>query len=801
MREHRSASSQTSPRRPALYALVFLLLGIFLGAHLSPPLFLCWAILILLLFSVILLYLKDKHSTLKFLIPLMLVIGGLLRYEIKTREFPSNHIKNFAGLNRRVTIEGWISSQPDVRDTRTYLTVKVRRINPGLGWMQTAGRIRIKIRKPTYAFDYGDLIRYRGYLNLPFSSRNPGGFDYRDYLARKGIFTTMNVRSPEMIEILSPGGGSPFISELVIPLRRALIESYSYLPSPETRALLAGFILGERRGIPKEIYEMFRKTGTLHLLAVSGSNVGLVLILFLFLFGKVFRLPKTIGLLLIVPLIVIFCFVTRNEPSVVRATIMASLGILAYVFTRDLDLINIIAFTALVILMVNPLWLYDIGFQLSFAATSGIAYLLTRFPIPSTRGKRLYIRAPIYCYSTFMVTLAAQLATAPVIAYHFNNFPLVSFIANLPVIALVGVAVYGGVILSLVSVLGPLVAKIVAFPLELLLSFTISTVNFFGRLPFANPRITTPSALSMIFFFFFLWSIPSWRRPRVVKLTVFVTLIFLNLTVWPRLIGAGEKPLRLVALDVGYGRALFVETPSGRGLLFDCGDRTKGYDQGERVVVPFLLEEGFSSIDYLLLSGFESRLTGGLESVLEDITVKNLLALPGTSDLIADELLGESNCQEIAEPLEILFSGGVKLTTLPSGGGIKSRKHLAYILEYRGVRFILAGALENGELTEFLTSQAPGAIDLLEINASLQGSVAPSAAKLWVLTGGGFSYPRRSESGREVEGIEIAASEAVRPPLTLDSRRCGAITVSTDGEKLTLQPFLPDCAVTGTTPR
>jgi competence protein ComEC len=782
---------QTSYRRPALYVLVFLLLGILLGNYLNPPIFLCWVFLVLSLFIAILLYLKDKSLSLKILIPLIIVVGGLLRYEIKTREFPANHIKNFAGLNRRVTIEAQICAEPDVRDTKTYLALSAKRIDPGVGWLETSGKIRLTITKPTFAFDYGDLIRYSGYLNIPFSSRNPGGFDYRDYLARKEIFATMSVRFPEDIEVLSPGGGSPFISKIIIPLRGKLIETYSYLPSPETRALLAGFILGERRDIPKEIYEMFRRTGTLHLLAVSGSNVGLVVILFLFIFGKLFRLRRGVGLVLIVPLIIIFCFVTRNEPSVVRATIMATLGILAYVFTKDLDLINIIAFTALVILMVNPLWLYDVGFQLSFAATTGIAYLLTKVSIPSPKRKKWPRKIWIYCYSTFLITLAAQLATAPVIAYHFNNFPLVSFIANLPVIALVVVAVYGGVILSLASILSSFAASIIAFPLELLLLFTISTVNFFGHLPFANPRVVTPAVVSMSFFFFVLWAIPNWRgNPKVRKLTVFLTLIFLNFGIWGHLFGAAKGNLKLVALDVGYGRCLFVETPSGKRLLLDCGDKTSSYDYGERVVVPFLLNESSASLDYLFLSGKESGLTGGVQAVLEDVTVKDILALPGTSDFISAELLKNGGYREIRSPQEILFPEGVRLSILLSRNEAAGPQHLAYLLEYRGARFLLAGALEEQELTELLTSRALEEIDLIEIREALQGAVPVSRAKLLLLTGGGFSYPRRSMEAEEAHRIEIPLFEAVPRPLVFESRHCGAITVETDGEKLAVGTFL-----------
>gem|GEM_PF-6289576 len=225
-------------------------------------------------------------------------------------------------------------------------------------------------------------------------------------------------------------------------------------------------------------------------------------------------------------------------------------------------------------------------------------------------------------------------------------------------------------------------------------------------------------------------------------------------------------------------------------MLLDCGDKTKSYDYGERVIVPFLLNERSASLDYLFLSGKESSLTGGVQAVLEDVTVKDILALLGTSDFISTEALRHGSYQEVAGPLEILFPDGVKLSILLSRNEVAAPQHLAYLLEHRGARFLLAGALEELELTELLTLRPLQGMDLIEIKESLQGAAPLSSSRVLLLTGGGFSYPRRLQGSQRPKKIEISSSKAGSPPLVFKSRYCGAITVETDGENLIVGTFL-----------
>ena len=303
---------------PALGAVVAFILGIMVGDYVDLPSFFLLAILILSLVFSIYFYFK-KSKILDFILLFTLFLAGFWRYELKTKDFPLNHISNFLDLEKPVLLTGKIIVDPDVRENKTYLTVETSKLEWDNRGLPITGKILVKIRQSTFDFNYGDLIQLKGYLNSPLSQRNPGLFDYKRYLSTKGIYGTVFLASPQNIKILENQSGNFFISKIILPTKKFIRNIFTSTLDEPHRSLLAGFVLGEKREISKEIYEMFTKTGTLHLLAVSGFNVGII-VLFLFGFVKLFRIPKWGNLVVVLLGILIFSFITNNQPSVVRAS-------------------------------------------------------------------------------------------------------------------------------------------------------------------------------------------------------------------------------------------------------------------------------------------------------------------------------------------------------------------------------------------------------------------------------------------------------------------------------------------------
>ena len=213
-------------------------------------------------------------------------------------------------------------------------------------------------------------------LQQPQGRRNPGGFDYRAYLARQGIVGIIDAKG--LLRIGEQGGFLPlsWIEALRIRTERVIDHIYttSGTAEPSLHAqLLKGILLGKRSDLPTETLDIFRNSGTFHVLAVSGLHVGLVAMFCYFGFSC-FRLPQKVLCLLTIAAVLMYACLIGFRPSVFRASLMAILFLFATLIDRDADLFNLLAFAALVLLLLNPLQVWDVGFQLSFVAVAAIVY-------------------------------------------------------------------------------------------------------------------------------------------------------------------------------------------------------------------------------------------------------------------------------------------------------------------------------------------------------------------------------------------------------------------------------------------
>jgi competence protein ComEC len=499
-----------SKRKPALFAALAYILGIILGNHLDFSISWLSIFVLLLSFLSFFFFLKKKLISTTYLLILTFVLAGFWTHEIRTKNFPKNHIGYFLNLNRSMVLSGVVCQDPDIRPDKTFLTVDSRSvIYQDKIWL-TSGKILLKIKKPSNLFSYGDFIRAEGFLYQPFSPSSAGFFDYKKYLLRSGIFGLMSFQKQEQIKIIEKEEENIFIKEIVLPVKHFILKSFRTTLDDPHRALIAGFVLGEKRGIPDNIYKMFNDTGTLHLLAISGSNVGLVM-LFCFYFFLLLRVSRKISFILTIPAIIIFSYITGNQPSVVRASIMATLFLLGFFWEKEQGLVNILSFSALLILFFSPLSLFDVGFQLSYAATLGIILLVaspeslfSRFSKKFRGFARWGIIAPV------LVTLSATLFTYPIIAYYFRQISLYTALANLVLVPSVSLAVIAGGITSVSALFSYQLALIFGAFNWLVLSFILKSVSFFSSLPYANLKIGPPSYLFLFLYysgiyFLFVW--------------------------------------------------------------------------------------------------------------------------------------------------------------------------------------------------------------------------------------------------------------------------------------------------------
>jgi len=395
------------------------------------------------------------------------------------------------------TIRGLVISYPARRPERTAFVLSPQ----GL-----PGRLQVFYYHPRGApkpVAYGDLIELEGRFQIPWEFED---FNYREYLRSRGIWGIATVWSAGQIEQISSGQGD-LILRWGYRTRLALFEVMDRHLSERESGLLKGLIFGERAYMTEELERSFRDAGVMHVLAVSGMNLGILLTLF-WLMLRPLRPSLTQSYLGLIPFVLIYLILVGFEVSLMRAALLFGFVTLGWVLAERglilkgwVDPLQGLAAAALVILAFTPQALFDISFQLSFAATAGIliAWQLL-WPAIEEQSERLYIHLNISksklreasfksartVFGFLLVSLAAQLAVAPFLAYHFHRVYLGAVLANLIVVPLATLAIWLGVLLLILGwlPLGPLAAAagvLTGWTLEVLISAT----DFFSRLPWA----------------------------------------------------------------------------------------------------------------------------------------------------------------------------------------------------------------------------------------------------------------------------------------------------------------------------
>jgi competence protein ComEC len=401
---------------------------------------------------------------------------GLLRMDFAAAQFGSSPLE--AEVGRTLTLHGAVARKPDVRETFTHLYVRTEH-----------GLILVSVSRHTDV-RYGDVVSATGRLERPESFETDLGriFNYPGYLNARGVeyrlaFATVSIEARDR--------GHPFIAAL-LNFKHSFTSALALvLPEPQY-GLGVGMLLGMRQALGEELETAFRETGIIHIVVLSGYNVMLVVAFVSFLLAAFLPLwPRTIvGLFAIAS----FALMVGLSATVVRASIMASLFLLAYALGRVYEALRGLFLAGAVMLAVNPhLLAFDIGFQLSFMATLGLILALPHF-----ESRLVRVPARIGLREFGLATLVTQLAVLPLLLYHVGEISVVSVVVNMLVLPLVPLAMFFTFALGLLSMLAPTAAMPLLYPAYASLQYIIVVAEWFASLPFA--AVTVPE-------FGFLWVI------------------------------------------------------------------------------------------------------------------------------------------------------------------------------------------------------------------------------------------------------------------------------------------------------
>lgn len=495
-----------------------------------------------------------------------------------------------------VVVEGVVVSHPEVEGDRAYIVVRVREVRQGNKAATPDARVRLTIVDPP-PLKYGDVVSVRVVLRRPAPASNPGAFDYRAWLRRQGITATGFVRYARHFEVIGHDPPNPFMHAASV--LRGVVQRglFGALPSDDA-AVATAIVLGDRRLLPPETEEQFRRAGVSHLLAVSGLHVGF------FAFAvyaalRALRVPALGRTAAAVVAAWLYVLATGGRPPAVRAGVMATAGIVADGLGRSRDSPSALAAGALALLIDNPLLLFDVSFQLSVAATAAIVW-------GARSLRRILARLPGPVAGAVAVTLAAQLGVAPLLAHTFHQLSLVGLAGSLVGTPIASLLVPVGLVTGIAHAVSPTLAGWTAALARLLVGVLLALTRWLAALPWAMVDVAPPSPLFVAGWWLFWWGalrtgVSARRRRR----SVLTAAVLLAVGLWAPLVSGAADELVMIVLDVGQGDAMFIQTPDGVTALIDGGGTVSASgdpmsNPGLSVVLPYLRRVGVGAVDVVI---------------------------------------------------------------------------------------------------------------------------------------------------------------------------------------------------------
>ena len=701
--------------RPVIPLLIALIAGISTGNTASIPD--SGALLALLATLATMLFASATGRKVPFYLCLLisLFLLGIVNINLYLHPYRGiDDITRHAGKDR-LTVEGLVCTSPRVAGDKTRLIISTSRIIRDEAIVPVRGKILLSVKDSNTVFNYGNCIRARTKLKEPHNFNNPGGFDYKRYLLYRGIRLRGYISRPSDIVIIRKSAGDCLrtrIERYRSFIRRLIQEN---APSPQAGVLQA-LILGEKDQVPEETIRDFDRAGVSHILAISGLHVGIIAFIS-FAIIKImmmsseylllrFNIFKVSALFAVIPVIG-YAFIAGLRISTVRATIMILCYLAALLAGRGRDLLNILAFAAFLILVVSPASLFGVSFQLSFTAVATILLTVPTLSdmIPKSTGKGILTRGMTALALFTLVSLAAVIGTAPLIALYFNRISTIALLSNLFVIPIIGfVTLPLGMLLIVFAPFASLAPVLIAVA-SFVIRIALFIIALLSSLPFSSLRVATPTPAGIIFYYLFILTVirlihalrsngkeavhdvnrePSsstighlgelcrgHERTLLALSLGFIALFFIANAFYTNLRAAGYKYLQATFIDVGQGSSTLIRFPGGSVMLVDGGGfYDRGFDLGQFVVAPYLWREKIKKIDIMVLTHPDQDHVGGLPFIAENFEVGEIWSSGQESKNESSRRLQEV-IRERAIPLRIVGTdtpvrrvGGVSIRIL-----------------------------------------------------------------------------------------------------------------------------------------
>lgn len=514
-----------------------------------------------------------------------------------------------------------------------------------VGDLGVVRHVRLTWRTPDRLFFQGDRIRFQTRLRPPSGSVNPGGFDYAAYLEHQGIDATGTVTGTEAVQLLESGRANAWwaiwnqFDRWRSRIRLAAVQT---LPQPAL-GLYLGIIIGDRGYLDQDLRDQFMVTGTVHLLSISGSHLGLVAVLifsvvrwvlivlpadWLLALSRRITPTRAAAVCTIIPVAGYACL-AGAELATMRSLLMVAVGLSAIWLGQERRLFHAISAAAMGILLHDPQALFDISFQLSFVSVIAIAGWLswhTAADVEELPAAPSFLKTCVqWGRDSMLMSGVVTLVTLPLVAYYFNQLPWLGVFANVLAVPVMGILL---VPIGLAAGMWPIMVEGTQLPMvslnQWLLESFVDAVRRLSMLPGGEWHVAAPSVLTVVLFYGCL--VLLWQRVGLVAIRWGIGAGMLLVLLWwawsPRMFPDGDR-FRVTFLDVGQGDSAVVELPDGQVVLIDGGATYERFDMGRGVVAPFLWNRGIRTIDQVIGTHPQLDHVGGLAWVVRHFNVQH----------------------------------------------------------------------------------------------------------------------------------------------------------------------------------
>ncbi len=577
----------------------------------------------------------------------LILCTGCINLAIHTRQISPADLRTILTQEPElVNVRGRLESSPTQHNYGqgensggfTAANLDVIQIHRGAGWQPAVGTIAIRTpNRLTSNYFAGQTVEIRGVISPPKPPVAAGLLDYQRFLRMQGIYFALKA-DPADWTLLSTNRHSPPVSDRFLHWAKATL-AYGLPAIDEPVELLWAMTLGWRPGLTGEISAPFRESGTMHIFAISGLHIALIAGILIAIL-RVIQLPRAGCGMIIIPWLWFYTGVTGWQPSAIRATIMMSIVIGGWMLKQPSNLLNSLAAAALIILIGDPLQLFQASFQLSFCVVLSIALLMPaldkmrhRFtgrdpmlpPALVPRWRRVVTAFTRMILAWLSVSFAAWLGSWPLCAAYFHLFSPVTLLANLLVIPLAGAALACNVGSLICNAWFPLATELFNHSAWLWMSLMLRINQAVIQWPGAYFFVSGPGILDFIIYYAGLVAVltgqlfrQKWRLPALVCL---VAVGGFYVWRWHE----ARHTTTLTVLPLNGGSAVFVhDGQAANNLLVDCGNT----NAANFVTIPFLHAQGINHLPRLVLTQGDSSDTGGAAIICDGFSANEVFTSP-----------------------------------------------------------------------------------------------------------------------------------------------------------------------------